>query len=335
MESQELRDKNNRLLGKINDVGGKVELRDANNRLKGRYDPKTNETRDDSNRLVGKGNLLTSLLSIIVMLFCLVTQNVFAQEKSLSTILQNAREITKGNIGQVYPIFNLDVFEYFDLSDKYDTPLKKKMFIKTDEYKKLIEELKNKKQDLLEITYYTGWSHDFSEYNTKTKGFNLGLPGHNIGMGGQSANPPNSILNIYFPQLPIRHRKPYGLFGRVPGGDSYDIREFSHIINRIENNTPAGVYEEYIFISMNENNALAIENNNSENIAVYLMFKLYGNTNVQYKWFDAGKNIWRISKGNVLSTNSVRLIIGNKVTDEIYYDKTYITAPKKKPTPKK
>jgi len=63
MATQELRDSNNRLLGKIETLyNGKLEIRDALNRLKGTYDPKSNETRDDSNRLVGKGNLLSSLL---------------------------------------------------------------------------------------------------------------------------------------------------------------------------------------------------------------------------------------------------------------------------------
>jgi len=60
---QVLRDKSNRLLGKIRELSsGKFEIRDASNRLKGNYDPKTNTTRDSSNRLVGKGNLLATLL---------------------------------------------------------------------------------------------------------------------------------------------------------------------------------------------------------------------------------------------------------------------------------
>lgn len=62
MGTQELRDRQNRLIGKIKEVSGKLELRDAKNRLCGRYDPKTNTTRDAQNRLVGKGNLLTTLL---------------------------------------------------------------------------------------------------------------------------------------------------------------------------------------------------------------------------------------------------------------------------------
>jgi hypothetical protein len=62
MSTQELRDKTGRLLGKIKEVSGKLELRDATGRLKGKYDPKTNQTRGPSNNLIGKGNLLATLL---------------------------------------------------------------------------------------------------------------------------------------------------------------------------------------------------------------------------------------------------------------------------------
>lgn len=63
MPDQILRDKSNRMIGKIRTLSnGKMEIRDASNRLKGTYDPKTNITRDSSNRMVGKGNLLTTLL---------------------------------------------------------------------------------------------------------------------------------------------------------------------------------------------------------------------------------------------------------------------------------
>lgn len=62
LESEELRDRQGRLLGRIREVGGKLEIRDAAGRLKGRYDPRTDQTRDASGRLVGRGNLLTRLL---------------------------------------------------------------------------------------------------------------------------------------------------------------------------------------------------------------------------------------------------------------------------------
>lgn len=64
MADQELRDKNNRLLGKIvQRSDGKLEGRDASNRFKGIYDPKRDETHDSSNRLIGKGNMLAILIT--------------------------------------------------------------------------------------------------------------------------------------------------------------------------------------------------------------------------------------------------------------------------------
>lgn len=63
MSNQELRDKSNKIIGRIKTLSnGKLELRDDKNFLKGTYDPKQNETRDHKNNIYGKGNLLTKLL---------------------------------------------------------------------------------------------------------------------------------------------------------------------------------------------------------------------------------------------------------------------------------
>jgi hypothetical protein len=63
MADQELRDRHNKLLGKIKTRSdGKLELRDSHNAMKGIYDPKRDQTRDSHNNLVGKGNLLATLL---------------------------------------------------------------------------------------------------------------------------------------------------------------------------------------------------------------------------------------------------------------------------------
>lgn len=62
MKEQVLRDKSNRKIGKIKEINGKLEIRNPSNQLLGRYDPKSDQTRDKSNRLIGKGNLLTTLL---------------------------------------------------------------------------------------------------------------------------------------------------------------------------------------------------------------------------------------------------------------------------------
>ena len=63
MKEQLLRDKMNRKIGVIKtDTRGVQSLYDAMNRKKGYYDPHTNATRDTANRMIGKGNLLTTLL---------------------------------------------------------------------------------------------------------------------------------------------------------------------------------------------------------------------------------------------------------------------------------
>lgn len=61
---QELRDSNGRPIGSITTLAnGKQEGRDANGRLKGSFDPKTNQTRDSGGRVVGKGNILSVLIT--------------------------------------------------------------------------------------------------------------------------------------------------------------------------------------------------------------------------------------------------------------------------------
>ena len=63
MARQELRDRNRHLLGYLGVLGdGRHELRDPDNRLLGRFDPTSNETRDENNHLIGTGDLLPTLL---------------------------------------------------------------------------------------------------------------------------------------------------------------------------------------------------------------------------------------------------------------------------------
>ena len=61
---RELRDANFSLLGRTRRrPDGRTELLDANGRLRGTYDDRSDETRDPTGRLVGRGDLLTRLLS--------------------------------------------------------------------------------------------------------------------------------------------------------------------------------------------------------------------------------------------------------------------------------
>ncbi|MFP4013717.1 MAG: hypothetical protein ACLFVQ_06500 [Chitinispirillaceae bacterium] len=63
MPEQVLRDRQSRVIGKIRTLSnGQLEIRDRSDRLKGTYDPEINITKDSSNRMIGKGNLLKTLL---------------------------------------------------------------------------------------------------------------------------------------------------------------------------------------------------------------------------------------------------------------------------------
>ena len=63
MGDEKIRDRNQKLLATVKTLSsGKQEIRDANQKLLGTFDPKANETRDANQRLVTKGNALTSLI---------------------------------------------------------------------------------------------------------------------------------------------------------------------------------------------------------------------------------------------------------------------------------
>ena len=63
MADQILRNASGKQIGRITQAGRKLILRDPSGKRKGSFDPVTNETRDTSGRLVGKGNLLSMLLA--------------------------------------------------------------------------------------------------------------------------------------------------------------------------------------------------------------------------------------------------------------------------------
>ena len=63
MSTQTLKDSSHRVIGYIETKSdGTQVIKDSSYRVKGYYDPRTNQTKDSSYRIVGTGNLLTTLL---------------------------------------------------------------------------------------------------------------------------------------------------------------------------------------------------------------------------------------------------------------------------------
>ena len=59
---RQIRDKNGRLIGLINDIGNRTEIRNEKGQLKGFYLKNLNQTRNKDGKLVAIGNVLTTLL---------------------------------------------------------------------------------------------------------------------------------------------------------------------------------------------------------------------------------------------------------------------------------
>lgn len=84
------------------------------------------------------------------------------------------------NILRLEDLFNLDIISYYKLSSKYDTELKQKVFLESNEGKMLKEEMKTIKQNIIKsnsyfifpLTVNNGVTKD-GEYNLATKTFNV------------------------------------------------------------------------------------------------------------------------------------------------------------------
>ena len=63
MAQQTLKDRSNNTIGYIlTDAKGRQTIKDKNMVVKGYYDPETNVTKDKNLRVVGRGNLLATLI---------------------------------------------------------------------------------------------------------------------------------------------------------------------------------------------------------------------------------------------------------------------------------
>lgn len=242
---------------------------------------------------------MNKFLTTTLLLTFLTWVPTFGQ--SISDLTANSKEATD----QLYAIYDLDVFSYFNLYD-YDTELKQSVFKKTEEYQTKLAELKSIKAEMLKTTYFTTKDEAFSDYNNydiKRKGFEIDL-GSNWGMGTMSARTPKSINGFLFKGLPSK-QVPEPLFGQ-------------------------GVNSEKLFLPITEEAGLEIEND-KENIQIYFFFTPSGKEKTVFKFLNSDHNWYNITH-NDLKADKVRVVVANKSSGKIYFDKTYTYQP---PAPKK
>jgi len=247
---------------------------------------------------------------IILRTLCLllIVSSIYGQTKNPKILLQDILKGAKEPDVLVYSIFDLDVFSYYSITE-YDTELKRAVYKKTNDYKERVGTLKKMKAEMLKTKYYVKLTNitmesNFplsSDYDLTKKGFLIKLR-NSYGVGTLSFVPPKSVmfgtlrnedLYIYFKSLPIKKNKNF-----------------------------FGTEDDYFFASVNEETGLKMENNKNS-IDVYFLFTVTGKEKVFSKFLEMNSGLFYDMDILLLKSENVRVIIVNKTTDEVYFDKLY------------
>jgi hypothetical protein len=140
-----------------------------------------------------------------------------------------------------------DVYNYFDLEEQYNTPLKKLNFQKTQEFKTLSDSLQRikaamKQTKYIKINVRDTWDENFS-YNLNKKGFDIWI--NTINQIFDKVNYKNSIDYIRFNNLSLLSKK---------------IDQYS------------GEYHQYLFVPVNTESGEKVEDENNSSY-LYIFFQ--------------------------------------------------------------
>lgn len=212
----------------------------------------------------------------------------------------NVVDITKSR--EICEILKLDIFDYFQLGRKYDTELKKKVFMESDEYKEYLKKIKQEKSKIENSFFYIQinplfkcHSYQKGEYSIKDKGFYI-----------------KTCWNMDY-DFPHKIDKNYIYFKALP--------------SKLKTETYFGEtskWEEF-FIPLSESDGINIEND-SNNCSYIVIFKINGLETV--RWDNVFAD-WKITLPRV---NKLRLVILNNKTQKIYFDKIYMEMVQRKGT---
>jgi len=225
------------------------------------------------------------------------------EKTPLTTILENAEELTEVEKNKILTILKLDVFGYFNLYDKYNTPLKREVFKKTSEYKDKLNELKAKKQEIQKKLYYVTLKPDLKEYNVNKRGFDIPITSNILIYGPGSIGPSKTVEGVHFPSLPVKV---------VPW--------------RVLGEQIKGAYIEIFFLPSKEEDALYIEDIRDK-IKLFFIFKIYDTKLISWQSCEPIFSSWTCylwnDKTEVIVANSVRMVIANEKTGEVYLDRVW------------
>ena len=202
-------------------------------------------------------------------------------------------EITWKNVKEINGLFNLDVFEYYDLSEKYPTDLQKKVFKKSDEYKALLNELTAKEGDFQKKTFFLNLSPVFKHHSYWKNSYDISKGGFLIKMCRHTEFEFQNQIGenrIFFKALPMKTF--YEKFGKTN-------------------------YWSVLFVDMNEEKGIEIETN-PRNYEMYVFYKISHLEKITFR----GEYSNMQDKLTPIS-DKARIIIINKTTQSVMFDKSY------------
>lgn len=121
----------------------------------------------------------THFFTLAAIILTITTSNIFAQT-TVSAIKSECKMVDgrmsneqyKQDIEQfkrIRSILNVDVIEYYNLKDQYDTELKQKVYKNTEDYKLKLAELQKLKAELISTNYYLDFEPTYYERNNIIK----------------------------------------------------------------------------------------------------------------------------------------------------------------------
>lgn len=247
-----------------------------------------------------KQQALITAVALIIAVTTIQAQSVI-QIKSTATELAS-KGINKGSRfyfgtnqdsdqkNKLTAILNLDVIQYFDLHDKYNSDLKKKLFKESEDYKSKLDELKAIKAEVLDKTFYLDFDPNFKYRNDQLK-YNLETKDFYINTEIDFENK-NKLSVPQFDQLTLTTRPGMGVSVKYRDYETQNGNRYS---------------EERIYFKVGEEEtALKIEEN-AMNVRIIFILKLVDTT----EFFKS-----------VLGMSFTEHLINSKLVNVIVYDGT-------------
>ncbi len=250
--------------------------------------------------------MLNKFLKILLIL--VVTQTAvtsYGQSSALDSLLEPINKIKfEDEDRQKLDPYFIDtyfsnVYQYFDLEETYNTPLKKEVFKNSKEYKALSDSLAQIKKDLLKPSYIEmkiipiSRSEYGVEYDLKRNGFKVLMNDSRHVYDNTSTQVKNVIDYLSFTNLPFQSTLADPILGKLS-----EIKE-------------------YLFLPVNKNVGLEVEDENNDTKLIII----FTPTAVSKKltFYDIMNAEQGSSKFVLCNVKKVLLVIN----DEIKYSKNY------------